>query len=92
MGSSSYVAAVGLGNMWANVTCLLVLLGCNIAVATLVSQAVGSGNHQAALVYLGRARLALLIIYIPCFGLSFLAEPFLLLVGSTEVEEVASLA
>jgi Na+-driven multidrug efflux pump len=92
LGSSLYVAAVGFGNMWANVTCLLVLLGCNIAVATMVSQALGSGNRPAALIYLGRARLALMILYIPTFSLSFLCEPFLLLVGGDEISAAASIA
>lgn len=37
LGDSKYVAAVGLGNMYANITCLLVIYGLNMAIATLVS-------------------------------------------------------
>lgn len=32
-----YVAAAGLGNMYANITCLLVIYGLNSAIATLCS-------------------------------------------------------
>jgi Na+-driven multidrug efflux pump len=37
LGDPVYVAAAGLGNMYANVTCLLVIFGLNSAIQTLVS-------------------------------------------------------
>ena len=37
LGDPIYVAAAGLGNMYANVTCLLIIYGLNSAIATLVS-------------------------------------------------------
>lgn len=37
LGDPIFVAAAGLGNMYANVTCLLVIFGLNSAIATLCS-------------------------------------------------------
>ena len=37
LGDPIYVTAVGLGNMYANVTCLLIIYGLNGAIATLCS-------------------------------------------------------
>ena len=37
LGDPVFVAAAGLGNMYANITCLLVVYGLNSAIATLVS-------------------------------------------------------
>jgi Na+-driven multidrug efflux pump len=37
LGDPIYVAAAGLGNMYANVTCLLIIYGLNSAIATLCS-------------------------------------------------------
>jgi len=37
LGDPVFVAAAGLGNMYANITCLLIIYGLNSAIATLVS-------------------------------------------------------
>ncbi len=37
LGNPVYVAAAGLGNMYANITCLLIIYGLNSAIATLCS-------------------------------------------------------
>jgi Na+-driven multidrug efflux pump len=37
LGDPIYVAAAGLGNMYANITCLLIVYGLNSAIATLCS-------------------------------------------------------
>ncbi|CDW80126.1 multidrug and toxin extrusion protein 2-like [Stylonychia lemnae] len=78
LGDPVFVAAAGLGNMYANVTCLLVIYGLNSAIATLVSQAYGSGNLRKAGIYLNKGRIAILLFFIPIFGLMFLCETFLL--------------
>ena len=79
LGDPVFVAAAGLGNMYANITCLLIIYGLNSAIATLVSQAYGSGNMRKAGIYLNKGRIAIMIFFIPIFGLMFLCESFLLL-------------
>lgn len=37
LGDPKYVAAVGLGNMYANITCLLIVFGLNSAISTFCS-------------------------------------------------------
>ena len=37
LGDPVFIAAVGLGNMYANVTCLLIIFGLNGAISTLCS-------------------------------------------------------
>ena len=78
LGDPIYVAAAGLGNMYANVTCLLIIYGLNSAIATLCSQAYGSGNLHKCGVYLNKGRIAIIIFFIPIFFIMFLCEPFLL--------------
>ena len=79
LGDPVFVAAAGLGNMYANVTCLLVIYGLNSAIATLCSQAYGSGNMRKCGIYLNKGRIAVLIFFVPIFILMFLCESFLLL-------------
>ncbi len=81
LGDPVFVAAAGLGNMYANITCLLIVFGLNSAIATLVSQAYGGGNMRKCGIYLNKGRIALLIFFIPIFFVMFLCEPFLLLLG-----------
>eukprot|EP00347_Sterkiella_histriomuscorum_P003598 403363675 len=81
MGDPALVAAVGLGNMYANVTCLLILYGMNGAIATLCSQAYGSGNMRKVGVYLNKGRICACLIFIPIFAVMFLCERFLLVLG-----------
>lgn len=81
LGDPIYVAAVGLGNMYANVTCLLIIFGLNTAIATLCSQAYGSGNLHLVGIYLNKGRIAILLFFIPIFGIMFLCEPFLTGIG-----------
>jgi MATE family multidrug resistance protein len=78
LGDPIYVAAAGLGNMYANVTCLLIIYGLNSAIATLCSQAFGAGNLHKCGVYLNKGRIAVIIFFVPIFGIMFLCEPFLL--------------
>ena len=78
LGDPIYVAAAGLGNMYANVTCLLIIYGLNSAIATLVSQAYGCGNLRKCGIYLNKGRIAIIMFFIPIFGIMFLCEPFLL--------------
>ena len=79
LGDPVFVAAAGLGNMYANITCLLVIYGLNSAIATLCSQAYGSGNMRKCGIYLNKGRVSILIFFIPMFGVMFLCESFLLL-------------
>lgn len=79
LGDPVFVAAAGLGNMYANVTCLLVIYGLNSAIATLCSQAIGSGNVRKCGIYLNKGRIAVLIFFIPMIGAMFLCESFLTL-------------
>ena len=78
LGDPVYVAAAGLGNMYANVTCLLIIYGLNSAIATLCSQAYGCGNLHKCGVYLNKGRIAIVLFFIPIFFIMFLCEPFLL--------------
>lgn len=78
LGDPIYVAAAGLGNMYANVTCLLIIYGLNSAIATLCAQAYGCGNMHKVGIYLNKGRIANLIFFVPIFGVMFLCEPFLL--------------
>lgn len=79
LGNPVYVAAAGLGNMYANITCLLVIYGLNSAIATLCSQAYGSGNMRKCGIYLNKGRIAIIIFFVPIFGVMFLCEAFLLM-------------
>jgi multidrug resistance protein, MATE family len=81
LGDPVYVAAAGLGNMYANVTCLLVVIGLNSAISTLVSQAYGAGNLRKCGIYLNKGRIAVMLFFIPFFGLMFLCERFLLAIN-----------
>lgn len=78
LGDPVYVAAAGLGNMYANVTCLLIIFGLNSAISTLVSQSFGAGNLRKCGIYLNKGRIAVILFFIPIFGLMFLCETFLL--------------
>jgi Na+-driven multidrug efflux pump len=81
LGDPVFVAAAGLGNMYANITCLLVIFGLNSAIATLVSQAYGCGNMRKCGIYLNKGRISILIFFVPMFMVMFLCESFLLLIG-----------
>jgi MATE family multidrug resistance protein len=81
LGDPIYVAAAGLGNMYANVTCLLIIYGLNSAIATLVSQAYGAGNLRKCGIYLNKGRIAVVIFFIPIFAIMFLCERFLLAIN-----------
>jgi MATE family multidrug resistance protein len=81
LGDPIYVAAAGLGNMYANVTCLLIIYGLNSAIATLVAQAFGAGNLRKCGIYLNKGRIAVVIFFIPIFGIMFLCERFLLAIN-----------
>jgi len=77
LGDPIFVAAAGLGNMYANITCLLIIYGLNSAIATLCAQAYGSNNIHKVGVYLNKGRIAILIFFVPIFGVMFLCESFL---------------
>ena len=79
LGDPVFVAAAGLGNMYANITCLLIIYGLNSAIATLCSQAYGSGNMRKCGIYLNKGRIAILLFFIPITGITFLCESFLLM-------------
>lgn len=79
LGDPVFVAAAGLGNMYANITCLLIIYGLNSAIATLCSQAYGSGNMRKCGIYLNKGRIAILLFFIPIFVVMFFCESFLLL-------------
>ena len=72
LGDPIFVAAAGLGNMYANVTCLLIIYGLNSAIATLCAQAYGSHNIHKVGIYLNKGRIAILIFFIPIFIVMFL--------------------
>lgn len=78
LGDPIFVAAAGLGNMYANVTCLLIIYGLNSAIATLCAQAYGSGNLHKCGVFLNKGRIAIVIFFVPITLVTFLCEPFLL--------------
>ena len=81
LGDPIYVAAAGLGNMYANVTCLLIIYGLNSAIATLVAQAYGAGNLRKCGIYLNKGRIAVVIFFIPIFIIMFFCERFLLAIN-----------
>ena len=81
LGDPMYVTAVGLGNMFANVTCLLIVYGLNLAITTLCAQAYGAGNLHKVGVYLNKGRIACVIFFIPIFGVMNLCKPFLLAIN-----------
>ena len=71
MGDPKLVAAVGLGNMYANVTCLFILYGMNGGISTLCSQAFGSGNMHKVGIYLNQGRIINTMFFVPIFFLMF---------------------
>lgn len=81
LGDPIYVAAAGLGNMYANVTCLLIIYGLNSAIATLVAQAYGAGNLRKCGIYLNKGRIAVVIFFVPIFIIMFFCEKFLLAIN-----------
>lgn len=64
LGDTAKVAGVGLGNMYINIFCLSVINGINGALATLVSQAFGSGNMRQCGIFLNRGRIVAMITFI----------------------------
>jgi MATE family multidrug resistance protein len=81
LGDASKVAGVGLGNMWANITCLLVVFGLNQGISTLASQAFGSGNLRKVGVYLNQGRFVIILAFIPISIIMCQAENFFTLIG-----------
>ncbi|CDW76053.1 na+-driven multidrug efflux pump [Stylonychia lemnae] len=57
-GDATMVAAAGLGNMYSNITCLLIIYGLNGGIATLCSQAYGCGNMRKCGIYLNKGRIS----------------------------------
>ena len=64
-----------------NLMGMSLILGCNSALDTLVSQAAGAGNLKLCGVYLNRARFIMSVMFIPIIALSFYIEEFLVFAG-----------
>ncbi|CDW91386.1 transparent testa 12 protein [Stylonychia lemnae] len=74
------VAGTGLGNMYVNIFCLSIVFGLNGAIATLASQAHGSGNDRRAGLYLNRGRIVIGIAFIPIISILLCTEKVLILI------------
>jgi MATE family multidrug resistance protein len=81
LGNNELLAGVGLGNLYVNIFCQSIILGLNGAVATLASQAYGSGNLEKVGLYLNRGRLVAFIAFIPITVVLLLCEEFMVLIG-----------
>ena len=84
------LAAIGLGSLVSNVLGFSIGIGLTSVLDTLVSQAIGSGNHESALVALNRARIVSCIVSIPAFIILRSTESILTLLG--QESETARLA
>lgn len=62
-----YLAAVGMGNCIQNMLGLSVVIGLSGSLETLVSQAYGSSNIQLCCVYVWRARLVIVVSFVPIY-------------------------
>jgi MATE family multidrug resistance protein len=59
------LAAVGLANMFINITTLSVIIGINSTLNTLVSQSFGLQNYKLCGVYFNRARIIMTLVLVP---------------------------
>ena len=75
------LAAIGLGSLVSNVLGFSIGIGLTSVLDTLVSQAIGSGNEDLALIELNRARFIACIVTIPSFVILWLTEPILIFLG-----------
>ncbi|CDW78835.1 transparent testa 12 protein [Stylonychia lemnae] len=78
------VAGAGLGNMYVNIFCLSIVFGLNGAIATLASQAHGSGNDRRAGLYLNRGRIVIGLAFIPIISILLCTEKFLIMIKQDE--------
>ena len=53
-GNKDLVAGVGVGKAYSDLTGIFIIMGMNMAIGTLVSQAAGAGNLEMCGVYLNR--------------------------------------
>ena len=86
----SLLAGVGLATTTYLIFCIMVLIGINGAIETLVSQAYGYGQLRLCGVHFNRGRLVLTAIFIPLAILLSFSEPILLMIGQDpEVSRIA---
>ena len=67
MSDSRMLAGVGLGTLVGNIFGIAIGIGLTSVLDTVVSQAVGAGNQELAVIQLNRARVVSAIASIPCF-------------------------
>lgn len=78
---SAVFAGISLANMFANVSCLSILIGMSSAVETLGSQHNGAGNYAEVGIILQRSILILGLITVPIFFLWFFTSDIFLALG-----------
>lgn len=79
------IAAIGLGNSCINMFGMAILLGMNGSLNTLLSQAAGAKQYQLCLVYVRRARLVLVICFVPISIILLFSEAGLKAIGQDPV-------
>ena len=79
------LAGVGIGNMFANMMGLSIVVGLNGALETLISQAYGAGDIKLCGVYLNRGRFVLLAFFVPVSFILFQTETILVWSGQNPV-------
>lgn len=65
------IGGVGMAQALMSLMGMSIIMGCNSALDTLVSQSAGAGNLRLCGVYLNRARIIMTILFIPIVILSF---------------------
>ena len=78
LGDPSLIGGVGMGQACMSLMGMSIILGCNSALDTLVSQSAGAGNLKMCGVYLNRARYIMSLMFIPIIILSFYIERILI--------------
>ncbi|KAF4666427.1 hypothetical protein FOL47_004095 [Perkinsus chesapeaki] len=78
LGDDRMIAAVGLGNLLLNCTCVTISLGLSSGIDTLVSQAHGRGDPRLAALYINRAVITSSLYCFATIPIAWEAEPILI--------------
>jgi Na+-driven multidrug efflux pump len=81
LNDTAKLAGVGMGNMLINLFGVSLMVGCNFALDTFVSQAAGAGNKELCGIYVHRARFITVCLLIPVCLLLMNAEAILIACG-----------
>jgi MATE family multidrug resistance protein len=84
MNNPALVAGVGLGNLFQTMIAFSIL-SVNGALDTLISQTYGSGDIKQCGIYLNRAKLVVLFLFLPITIFIFYSEKILISVGQDEI-------